>query len=109
MRAAAVAGEQLVQISQRKFGHAQLKQVLATQCHNTSWSIGFASLTPLLQRVLGTLDSRDSFGQGLVIKTTAAAPSDIEEEFAAVTVPSFLNAGRSPGIFSILQRGGSSS
>jgi hypothetical protein len=39
----------------------------------------------------------------------AAAPSEIFEELAAVTVPPFLNAGRRFGIFSILQRGGSSS
>ena len=31
---------------------------------------------------------------------SAAAPSEIEEEFAAVTVPSFLNAGFKFGIFS---------
>ena len=33
--------------------------------------------------------------------TTAAAPSEIELEFAAVTVPSALNAGCNCGIFSI--------
>ena len=33
------------------------------------------------------------------IITSAAAPSEIDEEFAAVTVPSFSNAGRSLGIF----------
>ena len=34
------------------------------------------------------------------IITSAAAPSEIEEEFAAVTVPSLRNAGRSVGILS---------
>ena len=35
-----------------------------------------------------------------VIMTSAAAPSEIEEEVAAVTVPSLLKAGRSVGILS---------
>ena len=36
-----------------------------------------------------------------LIKTTAAAPSLIEEEFAAVAVPSFEKEGLKLGIFSI--------
>ena len=36
-----------------------------------------------------------SFAFSSLITTIAAAPSLIPEEFAAVTIPSFLNAGRS--------------
>ncbi|CAG0989770.1 hypothetical protein RHDC4_02434 [Rhodocyclaceae bacterium] len=43
------------------------------------------------------------------ISTRAAAPSEIEEELAAVTVPSFLKAGLRPAIFSIWAFGGCSS
>ena len=43
------------------------------------------------------------------IKTSAAAPSEIEEEFAAVTVPSLRKAGFSAGIFSGRARPGCSS
>ena len=38
--------------------------------------------------------------------TSAAAPSEMELEFAGVTVPSFLKAGLSVGIFSIWAFGG---
>ena len=41
--------------------------------------------------------------------TSAEAPSEIELALAAVTVPSFLNAGLSPGILSILALPGCSS
>ena len=34
------------------------------------------------------------------INTRAAAPSEMEDAFAAVTVPSFAKAGRNVGIFS---------
>src|SRR5690349_6594545 len=43
------------------------------------------------------------------IITSAAAPSEIELEFAAVTVPSLRNAGLSVGIFSKLALNGPSS
>src|SRR5688500_5654623 len=43
------------------------------------------------------------------IMTSAAAPSDIELEFAAVTVPSLRNAGLSVGIFCRLALNGCSS
>lgn len=43
------------------------------------------------------------------IITSAAAPSLIDEDEAAVTVPSFLNAGLSEGILSTLMRRGPSS
>ena len=43
------------------------------------------------------------------ISTTAAAPSEIEEALAAVTVPSFLKAGFRPGILSICAFKGCSS
>src|ERR1700684_4629098 len=42
-------------------------------------------------------------------KTSAAAPSEIPEELAAVTVPSFLNAGLSVGILEISRVNGVSS
>ena len=41
--------------------------------------------------------------------TSAAAPSEIELEFAAVTVPSFRNAGFNVGIFSRFALNGASS
>ena len=41
--------------------------------------------------------------------TSAAAPSEIELEFAAVTVPSLRNAGLSVGIFSRFALNGCSS
>src|SRR5689334_11314618 len=41
--------------------------------------------------------------------TSAAAPSEMDDELAAVTVPSLLNAGLRVGIFSILQVPGVSS
>ena len=44
-----------------------------------------------------------------VIITSAAAPSEIDEEVAAVTVPSLLNAGRRVGIFSTFTLNGVSS
>ena len=44
-----------------------------------------------------------------LIRTSDAAPSEIDEELAAVTVPSFLNAGRRAGIFSGSARPGPSS
>jgi hypothetical protein len=43
------------------------------------------------------------------IITSAAAPSDIDDEFAAVTVPSFANAGLSVEIFSMFALNGCSS
>ena len=43
------------------------------------------------------------------IITSAAAPSEIEDEFAAVTVPSLRKAGLSVGIFSRLALNGCSS
>ena len=43
------------------------------------------------------------------ISTSAAAPSEMEEELAAVTVPSLLNAGFMLGIFSTSQVPGVSS
>jgi len=43
------------------------------------------------------------------IRTSAAAPSEIELEFAAVTVPSLRNAGFSAGIFSRFALNGCSS
>ncbi len=43
------------------------------------------------------------------VTTTAAAPSLIVEAFAAVTVPSFSNAGRSPAMRSNLTAHGPSS
>ncbi|CUJ15414.1 Uncharacterised protein [Achromobacter ruhlandii] len=43
------------------------------------------------------------------ISTMAAAPSEIDDELAAVTVPSFLNAGLSVGIFSGMALVGASS
>ena len=43
------------------------------------------------------------------INTKAEAPSEIEEALAAVMVPSFANAGRKVGIFSILALNGCSS
>ena len=49
------------------------------------------------------------FASDSVINTSAAAPSEIDDEVAAVTVPSLLNAGRSVGIFSMLTLKGVSS
>src|SRR5690606_20706309 len=50
-----------------------------------------------------------AFADASDISTRAAAPSLIEEELAAVMLPSFLKAGRRAGIFSMLQRPGCSS
>jgi len=44
-----------------------------------------------------------------LVRTTAAAPSEIEEEVAAVIVPSFAKAGFSCGILSGRPRPGASS
>ena len=49
------------------------------------------------------------FASDSVIMTSAAAPSEIDEEVAAVTVPSLLKAGRSVGIFSTFTLNGVSS
>ena len=54
-------------------------------------------LTPILAAVLSR------------ISTSAAAPSEMLDEVAAVMVPSFLNAGFSPGILSSLALKGCSS
>ena len=43
------------------------------------------------------------------VRTKEEAPSDIDEEFAAVIVPSALNAGRRDDIFSSFARPGCSS
>ena len=43
------------------------------------------------------------------MSTNAAAPSEIELEFAAVTVPSLRNAGFNPGIFAAFALPGCSS
>ena len=43
------------------------------------------------------------------ISTSAAAPSEIDDEFAGVTVPSFLKAGFRVGILSMLALNGCSS
>src|SRR5260221_10828354 len=43
------------------------------------------------------------------VRTNAAAPSEMEVEFAAVTLPSFLKAGLRVGIFSKLALNGCSS
>ena len=50
-----------------------------------------------------------SFATDNLVNTNAAAPSLMELEFAAVTDPSFLNAGLSCGIFSLLPLPGCSS
>ena len=57
-------------------------------CECWLWATMRASLTPSFSAV----DAR--------ISTMAAAPSEIDEELAAVTVPSFLKAGFRVGIFS---------
>ena len=41
-----------------------------------------------------------AFAFDSLIKISAAPPSEIDDEFAAVMVPSFLNAARKLGIFS---------
>src|SRR6266508_2595877 len=56
-----------------------------------------------LHRVRGgdrELDRPPRFARSALMSTTAAPPSLIDEEFAAVTLPSFLNTGFRAGIFS---------
>jgi hypothetical protein len=55
------------------------------------------------------LEAAPRWASDSVIRTRAAAPSEIDEDEAAVTVPSLLNAGRMVGTLSISQRPGSSS
>ncbi len=58
-------------------------------------------------RAIGVQPS--SFAIDSRISTIAAAPSEIDEEVAAVTVPSLRKAGRSEGILSGLVLNGDSS
>src|SRR5210317_1058573 len=65
---------------------------------NAEWAI---------TRAIGFTPRRVASDSAII--TTAAAPSDIDDEVAAVTVPSFLNAGRNVVILSILTLPGVSS
>ncbi len=56
---------------------------------------------------IGLIPNSSAFS--LLIKTKAAAPSFIVLAFAAVTVPSLLNAGLKPAILSNFTLNGSSS
>ena len=49
---------------------------------------------------MALIGSDSSLALSSELTNSAAAPSEIEEELAAVTVPSFLNAGFKFGIFS---------
>ena len=51
-------------------------------------------------KTVARTESESSLARSSELINTAAAPSEIEEELAAVTVPSFLNAGFKFGIFS---------
>ena len=56
-----------------------------------------------------TREQMDAYATDSRIRTSADEPSDMDDALAAVMVPSFANAGRRPGIFSMLALNGCSS